>query len=142
MTIRNRINTARKLDPQLCLSKVGKSIWSMGSVSDPANHIQVEVMKYKHITSVGKNGKISHAQYICKVHRINPADGWIDYFGPRRLEYAVAAILGEASNAKRKVIFYKDLSSVMLKKKIQDVSMIEVVVGKERIWGVVYNELT
>lgn len=141
MTIRQRINTARRIEPKLCLSKVGKSIWGMRSVSDPAKNIQVEVMKYKHITSVSKKGKISHAQYICKVHRINPADGWVDYFGPRRLEYAVAAIVGEADRVNRKIIFYKDLSSVMLKKKIQDVSMIEVVVGKERIWGVVYNEL-
>lgn len=109
----------------------------MRTISDPAKNVQVEIHKGKHITSVNGNGKISHAQYHCNVHRVNAADGWKNYFGTHEIEYALAAILGEAKNKNRKVIFYSNLKSALLKKKIQNVSMIEVKVGKETFWGVI-----
>lgn len=140
MTLRQRTNLARKLSPQLCTTKVGKSVWGMRSVSDNSKNIQVEVMKSKNITSVNGSGKVSHGLYICRVHRVNKFNEWEQYYGPHMLEYAIASILGEAKKNKKSVVFYTDLKSVSLKKKIQDVSMIEVKAGKERIWGVVYND--
>ncbi len=139
MTLRQRTNLARKLSPVLCTNKVGKSIWGMRSVGDKSKNIQVEIFKNKNITSVNEKGKITHGSYICQVHRINKFNEWEQYYGPHMLEYAIASILGEAQRNKKSVIFYTDLKSVMLKKKIQNVSMIEVRCGKERIWGVVYN---
>lgn len=140
MTLRQRTNLARKLSPQLCTTKVGKSVWGMRSVSDNSKHVQVEVMKSKNITSVNGSGKVSHGLYICRVHRINKYGEWEQYYGPHMLEYAIASILGEAKKNKKSVVFYTDLKSVVLKKKIQSVSMIEIKCGKDRIWGVVYND--
>lgn len=140
MTLRQRTNLARKLSPQLCTTKVGKSVWGMRAISDNSKNVQVEVMKSKNITSVNGSGKVSHGLYICRMHRINKFNEWEPYFGPHMLEYAIASILGEAKKNKKSVVFYTDLKSVSLKKKIQDVSMIEIKCGKERIWGVVYND--
>lgn len=140
MSIRKRINTARKLDTVLCQNKVGKSTWGMRSISDASKNIQVEIFKKQNITSVNGGGKISHGLYICQAHRINKYNEWEPYFGPHALEYAIASILGEAKRNKKSVIFYANIKSVILKKKIQNVSMIEIKCGKERIWGVVYND--
>lgn len=140
MTLRQRTNLARKLSPQLCTTKVGKSVWGMRTISDNSKNVQVEVMKSKNITSVNGSGKVSHGLYICRVHRINKYNEWEQYYGPHMLEYAIASILGEAKKNKKSVVFYTDLKSVVLKKKIQNVSMIEIKCGKERIWGVVYND--
>lgn len=139
MTLRSRTNLARKLQPTNCFSKPGKSIWGMRSLSDPAKNVQVEVFKKQNITSFGK-AKVSHALYVCQVHRINNSNMWEYYYGPHMLEYAIASIIAEANRNKKHVIFYKDLKSVALKKKIQNVSMIEIKAGKETIWGVVYND--
>lgn len=141
MTLRQRTNLARKLSPKLCTTKVGKSVWGMRSVSDNSKNIQVEVFKKQNVTSTSsKFGKITHGLYICQARRINKYGEWEPYFGPHALEYAVASILGEAKRNKKTVIFYADIKSVLLKKKIQNVSMIEIKCGKERIWGVVYND--
>lgn len=139
MTLRTRTNLARKLQPTNCLSKPGKSIWGMRTLSDPAKNVQVEVFKKQNITSFGK-AKVQHGLYVCQVHRINKSNNWEYYYGPHMLEYAIASIMGEARKNKKHIIFYTDLKSVMLKRKIQNVSMIEIKVGKERIWGVVYND--
>jgi hypothetical protein len=112
----------------------------MRTISDQSKNVQVEIFKKQNITSVNGKGKISHGLYICQVHRINKFNEWGQYYGPHMLEYAIASILGEAQKNKKSVIFYTDLKSVVLKKKIQDVSMIEIKCGKERIWGVVYND--
>jgi len=140
-TFKQKINTARKLKPQAAVRGTSRSVWGVRTVSDPAKLVEVEIRKGKHTTSVNGKGKITHGQYICNVRRIE-ATGVIKYFGPHELEYVACALLGEAKEKKRKIIFYKDLKSVMLKKKIQNVSMIEVRIGKQTFWGVVENELS
>lgn len=140
MTLRQKTNLARKLQPMLCLSKPGKSAWGMRTLSDQSKNVEVIIRKSINITST-KSGKIQHGLYVCDVLRVNDYNECEKYFGPHMLEYAIASIMGEARKNKKHIIFYSDLKSVMLKKKIADVSMVEIRAGKERIWGVVYNDI-
>ena len=139
MTLRQRTNLARKLQPILCSNGLQFSAWGMRTISDQAKNVQVKVNKTKKITSVGESGKVSHGLYVCNVYRVNKYNELEKYYGPHLLEYAIASILGEAKRNKKTVIFYANFKSVILKKKIQNVSMIEIIAGKERVWGVVYN---
>lgn len=137
MTLRSRTNLARKLQPVMCLNRPEKSAWAMKSVS--GDRIQVAVKKATQITSF-KTGKVRHAVYFADVMRINQYNEAKKYYGPHALEYALASIMAEASKAKKRIVFYSSLKSVELKKRIQDVSMIEVKAGKETVWGIFYNE--
>lgn len=139
MTLRTRTNLARKLQPTNCFSKSGKSSWGMRTIGDKTKNVQVYIHKSKNITTIGRE-KFSHGLYLCEVLRVNKFNKLEKYFGPHLLEYAIASIMAEAKKNKKHIIFYTDLKSVALKKKIVDVSMIEIKAGKERIWGVVYNE--
>lgn len=137
-TLRQQTNIARKLQPQRCMWKQGKAVWGMRSVSDQAKCIQVEVFKSVGNTTVSK-GKVirQHGQYFCRVHRIDGAQGWIDYYGPHLIEYAIASIVGEAIRVGKKVIFYSSLKSAALKRKIAGGSLIKVTCGKTQLWAVV-----
>ncbi len=136
--LRQRTNIARKLQPQLCMNKKGKAVWGMRSVSDQTKCIQIEVVKSITNTTVGKKEVVRHGLYTCRVHRID-AQGWVDYYGPHLLEYAIASIVGETNRAGKKIIFYSLLESAILKRKIVKGSLIEVACGKNKIWAIVFN---
>lgn len=139
MTLRTRTNLARRLNPvYIPTMGNGKTVWGMRTLSDQAKNVEVIVNKSKKITYL-PGEKVQHGLYDCQVLRVNKFNEVERYFGPHMLEYAIASIMAEAKKAKRQVIFYKDLKSVTLKRKIQNVSMIEIKCGKDTIWAVVSN---
>ena len=136
-TLRQKTNLARKLQPQRSTWKQGKAIWGMRSVSDKAKCIQVEIFKSVGNTTISKGEVVRHGQYVAKVHRINGYQGWFDYYGPHLVEYAIASIVGEATQVGKKVVFYSSLKSASLKRKIAGGSLIKVTCGKTQLWAIV-----
>ena len=138
-SLRIRLNKSRYLIPQLCLSTHLKSVYGMRSVTNPSTNYQVQIRSARGIT-VGKQ-RISHAQYYCQCNQVagvgceQPACK-----GKAVCYHSLAAVRQMAREKGKRVIFYRNLSSALLKRKICKGMLIEVINGNFKIYGVAYGE--
>lgn len=138
-SLRQRLNKAHKLQPQLCLKGIHGSVYGMRSATDPTTNYQVRVVSSRSISVTSNKEKIAHSIYTCTCQRVGSPDmHTCKGSGHTVCYHSLASVRKMAQDAGKKVVFCRDMRNALLKRKIYKGALIEVKSGAKSVYGVAY----
>lgn len=138
-SLRQRLNKAHKLQPQLCLKGIHGSVYGMRSATDQSVNYQVRIVSSRSVAVASNKEKIAHSIYTCTCQQVGSPDMHACKGSEHTVCYhSLASVRKMASDDGKKVVFCRDIRNALLKRKIYKGALIEVKSGGKSVYGIAY----